>query len=63
GKDSRAADKTVAMVLKEIPSKASSEGKPLLTVTTKVGRNISETPPARPPPLPSSGTSSCVAYA
>ncbi|XP_072245558.1 PEX5-related protein [Leuresthes tenuis] len=36
GKDSRAADKTVAMVLKEIPSKASSEGKPLLTVTTKV---------------------------
>ncbi|KAM4548746.1 PEX5-related protein isoform 2-T2 [Odontesthes bonariensis] len=36
GKDSRAADKTVAMVLKEIPSKATSEGKPLLTVTTKV---------------------------
>ncbi|CAG08061.1 unnamed protein product, partial [Tetraodon nigroviridis] len=40
GKDSRAADKTVAMVLKEIPSKASSEGKPLLTVTTKPRRRI-----------------------
>ncbi|KAJ8374373.1 hypothetical protein SKAU_G00049530 [Synaphobranchus kaupii] len=35
-KDSRAADKTVAMGLKEIPSKPSSEGKPLLTVTTKL---------------------------
>nr|XP_015216134.1 PREDICTED: PEX5-related protein [Lepisosteus oculatus] len=35
GKDSRAADKAVAMVMKEIPSKESSEGKPLLTVTTQ----------------------------
>uniref|UniRef100_A0A668AX64 PEX5-related protein n=1 Tax=Myripristis murdjan TaxID=586833 RepID=A0A668AX64_9TELE len=42
---SRAADKTVAMVLKEIPSKASSEGKPLLTVTTKL---VSEQQESRP---------------
>uniref|UniRef100_A0AAQ5YLM1 PEX5-related protein n=1 Tax=Amphiprion ocellaris TaxID=80972 RepID=A0AAQ5YLM1_AMPOC len=40
-----AADKTVAMVLKEIPSKASSEGKPLLTVTTKL---VSEQQESRP---------------
>ncbi|XP_028300763.1 PEX5-related protein isoform X4 [Gouania willdenowi] len=45
GKDSRAADKTVAMVLKEIPSKASSEGKPFLTVTTKL---VSEQQESRP---------------
>uniref|UniRef100_A0A3P8W4F6 Peroxisomal biosis factor 5 like n=1 Tax=Cynoglossus semilaevis TaxID=244447 RepID=A0A3P8W4F6_CYNSE len=45
GKDSRAADKTVAMVLKEIPSQASSEGKPLLTVTTKL---VSEQQESRP---------------
>ncbi|XP_034003851.1 PEX5-related protein isoform X5 [Trematomus bernacchii] len=45
GKDSRAADKTVAMVLKEIPSKASSEGTPLLTVTTKL---VSEQQESRP---------------
>ncbi|XP_055718208.1 PEX5-related protein-like [Salvelinus fontinalis] len=45
GRDSRAADKTVAMVLKEIPSKASSEGKPLLTVTTKL---VSEQQESRP---------------
>ncbi|KAM4548748.1 PEX5-related protein isoform 4-T4 [Odontesthes bonariensis] len=45
GKDSRAADKTVAMVLKEIPSKATSEGKPLLTVTTKL---VSEQQESRP---------------
>ncbi|XP_035276905.1 PEX5-related protein-like isoform X2 [Anguilla anguilla] len=45
GKDSRAADKTVAMVLKEIPSKASSEGNPLLTVTTKL---VSEQQESRP---------------
>uniref|UniRef100_A0A8C9RUH6 PEX5-related protein n=1 Tax=Scleropages formosus TaxID=113540 RepID=A0A8C9RUH6_SCLFO len=45
GKDSRAADKTVAMVLKEIPSKASSEGKPLLNVTTKL---VSEQQESRP---------------
>ncbi|XP_062306633.1 PEX5-related protein isoform X1 [Osmerus eperlanus] len=45
GKDSRAADKTVAMVLKEIPSKASSEGIPLLTVTTKL---VSEQQESRP---------------
>ncbi|KAM8888713.1 PEX5-related protein isoform 5-T5 [Synchiropus picturatus] len=45
GKDSRAADKTVAMVLKEIPSKASSEAKPLLTVTTKL---VSEQQESRP---------------
>uniref|UniRef100_A0AAQ5Y1Z9 PEX5-related protein n=1 Tax=Amphiprion ocellaris TaxID=80972 RepID=A0AAQ5Y1Z9_AMPOC len=43
--NSRAADKTVAMVLKEIPSKASSEGKPLLTVTTKL---VSEQQESRP---------------
>ncbi|XP_029489443.1 PEX5-related protein-like isoform X2 [Oncorhynchus nerka] len=45
GRDSRAADKTVAMVLKEIPSKASSEVKPLLTVTTKL---VSEQQESRP---------------
>ncbi|CAL8253295.1 unnamed protein product [Merluccius merluccius] len=45
GKDSRVADKTVAMVLKEIPSKASSEGKPLLPVTTKL---VSEQQESRP---------------
>ncbi|XP_051561754.1 PEX5-related protein-like isoform X3 [Myxocyprinus asiaticus] len=45
GKDSRAADKTVAMVLKEIPNKASSEGKPLLTVTNKL---VSEQQESRP---------------
>ncbi|XP_023696652.1 PEX5-related protein-like isoform X1 [Paramormyrops kingsleyae] len=45
GKDSRAADKTVAMVLKEIPSKASSEEKPLLTVTDKL---VSEQQESRP---------------
>ncbi|CAB1427951.1 unnamed protein product [Pleuronectes platessa] len=45
GKDSRAADKTAAMVLKEIPSKASSEGKPLLPVTTKL---VSEQQESRP---------------
>ncbi|CAL8309608.1 unnamed protein product [Lota lota] len=45
GKESRAADKTVAMVLKEIPSKASAEGKPLLPVTTKL---VSEQQESRP---------------
>uniref|UniRef100_A0AAR2LN59 PEX5-related protein n=1 Tax=Pygocentrus nattereri TaxID=42514 RepID=A0AAR2LN59_PYGNA len=40
-----AADKTVAMVLKEIPNKASSEGKPLLTVTNKL---VSEQQESRP---------------
>ncbi|XP_071198543.1 PEX5-related protein-like isoform X2 [Salvelinus alpinus] len=45
GRDSRAADKTVAMVLKEIPKKASSEVKPLLTVTTKL---VSEQQESRP---------------
>uniref|UniRef100_A0A8C7M514 PEX5-related protein n=1 Tax=Oncorhynchus mykiss TaxID=8022 RepID=A0A8C7M514_ONCMY len=45
GRDSRGTDKTVAMVLKEIPSKASSEGKPLLTVTTKL---VSEQQESRP---------------
>ncbi|XP_052455504.1 PEX5-related protein [Carassius gibelio] len=45
GKDSRAADKTVAMVLKEIPNKASSEGKPLLTMTNK---QVSEQQESRP---------------
>ncbi|XP_036410845.1 PEX5-related protein-like [Megalops cyprinoides] len=45
GKDSRAADKAVAMMLKEMPSKASSEGNPLLTVTTKL---VSEQQESRP---------------
>ncbi|MCJ8729711.1 hypothetical protein PDJAM_G00109600 [Pangasius djambal] len=45
GKDSRAADKAVAMVLKEIPNKASPEGKPLLTVTNKL---VSEQQESRP---------------
>ncbi|XP_026869337.1 PEX5-related protein isoform X3 [Electrophorus electricus] len=46
GKDSRAADKSVAMVLKEIPNKASPEGKPLLTVTNK--QLVSEQQESRP---------------
>ncbi|TRY89297.1 hypothetical protein DNTS_003466, partial [Danionella cerebrum] len=45
GKDARAADKTVAMVLKEIPNKASSEGTPLITVTNKL---VSEQQESRP---------------
>ncbi|XP_057193116.1 PEX5-related protein isoform X1 [Triplophysa rosa] len=45
GKDARAADKTVAMVLKEIPNKASSEGKPLLMMTNKL---VSEQQESRP---------------
>ncbi|XP_027003104.2 PEX5-related protein isoform X2 [Tachysurus fulvidraco] len=45
GKDSRAADKAVAMVLKEIPNKASPEGKPLLTMTNKL---VSEQQESRP---------------
>ncbi|XP_035269538.1 PEX5-related protein isoform X1 [Anguilla anguilla] len=44
-KDSRAADKTVAMGMMEIPSKPSSEGKPLLTMTTKL---VSEQQESRP---------------
>nr|XP_057928405.1 PEX5-related protein isoform X4 [Doryrhamphus excisus] len=51
GKDSRAADKTVAMVLKEIPSKASSEGKPLLTVTTKLVGEQQESRPLLSPSI------------
>nr|XP_054608306.1 PEX5-related protein isoform X1 [Nothobranchius furzeri] len=51
GRDSRAADKTVAMVLKEIPSKASSEGKPLLTVTTKLVNEQQESRPLLSPSI------------
>ncbi|XP_054646011.1 PEX5-related protein isoform X5 [Dunckerocampus dactyliophorus] len=51
GKDSRAADRTVAMVLKEIPSKASSEGKPLLTVTTKLVGEQQESRPLLSPSI------------
>ncbi|XP_057696364.1 PEX5-related protein isoform X2 [Corythoichthys intestinalis] len=51
GKDSRAADKTVAMVLKEIPSKASSEGKPLLTVTNKLVGEQQESRPLLSPSI------------
>ncbi|XP_018616753.1 PEX5-related protein-like [Scleropages formosus] len=51
GKDSRAADKAVAMVLKEIPSKASSEGKPLLTVTTKLVTEQQESRPLLSPSI------------
>ncbi|XP_072770705.1 PEX5-related protein [Nerophis lumbriciformis] len=51
GKDARAADKTVAMVLKEIPSKASSEGKPLLTVTTKLVGEQQESRPLLSPSI------------
>ncbi|XP_072540256.1 PEX5-related protein isoform X2 [Salminus brasiliensis] len=51
GKDSRAADKTVAMVLKEIPNKASSEGKPLLTVTNKLVNEQQESRPLLSPSI------------
>ncbi|XP_026062170.1 PEX5-related protein isoform X2 [Carassius auratus] len=46
-KDSRA----VAMVLKELPSKASSDGKPLLTVTTKLGSEQQESRPLLSPSI------------
>ncbi|KAG9277719.1 PEX5-related protein isoform X1 [Astyanax mexicanus] len=51
GKDSRAADKTVAMVLKEIPNKASSEGKPLLPVTNKLVNEQQESRPLLSPSI------------
>ncbi|XP_044525499.1 PEX5-related protein [Gracilinanus agilis] len=38
GKSSRAADKAVAMVMKEIPREESAEEKPLLTMTSQVSR-------------------------
>ncbi|XP_016305079.1 PEX5-related protein-like isoform X1 [Sinocyclocheilus anshuiensis] len=47
GKDSRA----VAMVLKELPSKASSDGKPLLTVTTKLCSEQQESRPLLSPSI------------
>lgn len=37
GKGARAADKAVAMVMKEIPREESAEEKPLLTVASQVG--------------------------
>ncbi|XP_058610279.1 PEX5-related protein isoform X3 [Onychostoma macrolepis] len=46
-KDSRA----VAMVLKELPSKASSDGKPLLTVTTKLCSEQQESRPLLSPSI------------
>uniref|UniRef100_A0A673K5G0 PEX5-related protein n=1 Tax=Sinocyclocheilus rhinocerous TaxID=307959 RepID=A0A673K5G0_9TELE len=49
--DSRAADKTVAMVLKEIPNKASSEGKPLLTMTNKLASEQQESRPLLSPSI------------
>ncbi|XP_076871156.1 PEX5-related protein isoform X1 [Brachyhypopomus gauderio] len=51
GKDSRAADKTVAMVLKEIPNKASPEGKPLLPVTNKLSNEQQESRPLLSPSI------------
>ncbi|MBN3321616.1 PEX5R protein, partial [Atractosteus spatula] len=51
GKDSRAADKAVAMVMKEIPSKESSEGKPLLTVTTQLVNEQQESRPLLSPSI------------
>nr|XP_055058676.1 PEX5-related protein isoform X1 [Misgurnus anguillicaudatus] len=47
GKDSRA----VAMVLMELPSKASSDGKPLLTVTTKLCSEQQESRPLLSPSI------------
>nr|XP_008104190.1 PREDICTED: PEX5-related protein isoform X3 [Anolis carolinensis] len=40
GKGSRAADKAVAMVMKEIPREESAEEKPLLTMKSQVGRML-----------------------
>ncbi|MBN3311283.1 PEX5R protein, partial [Amia calva] len=51
GKDSRAVDKAVAMVMKEIPSKESSEGKPLLTVTTQLVNEQQESRPLLSPSI------------
>ncbi|XP_027239817.1 PEX5-related protein isoform X1 [Cricetulus griseus] len=45
GKGSRAADKAVAMVMKEIPREESAEEKPLLTVTSQL---VSEQQESRP---------------
>ncbi|XP_035383746.1 PEX5-related protein isoform X1 [Electrophorus electricus] len=47
GKDSG----VVAMVLKELPSKASSDGNPLLTVTTKLGCKHQESRPLLSPSI------------
>ncbi|XP_076838088.1 PEX5-related protein isoform X2 [Brachyhypopomus gauderio] len=47
GKDSG----VVAMVLKELPSKASSDGNPLLTVTTKLGCEHQESRPLLSPSI------------
>ncbi|XP_041967929.1 PEX5-related protein isoform X2 [Alosa alosa] len=51
GRDARAQDKAVAMVLKEIPTKASPEGKPLLTVTTKLVGEQQESRPLLSPSI------------
>ncbi|XP_031430085.1 PEX5-related protein isoform X2 [Clupea harengus] len=51
GRDARAQDKAVAMVLKEIPTKASPEGKPLLTATTKLVGEQQESRPLLSPSI------------
>ncbi|XP_069474775.1 PEX5-related protein [Ambystoma mexicanum] len=51
GKGSRAADKAVAMVMKEIPRKESAEGKPLLTMTSQLVNEQQESRPLLSPSI------------
>ncbi|XP_051779913.1 PEX5-related protein isoform X1 [Erpetoichthys calabaricus] len=51
GKGSRAADKAVAMVMKEIPSKEPTEGKPRLTVTSQLVNEQQESRPLLSPSI------------
>ncbi|XP_033893961.2 PEX5-related protein-like isoform X1 [Acipenser ruthenus] len=51
GKGCRSADKAVAMVMKEIPSKESTEGKPLLTMTSQLVNEQQESRPLLSPSI------------
>ncbi|XP_031232446.1 PEX5-related protein isoform X1 [Mastomys coucha] len=51
GKGSRAADKAVAMVMKEIPREESAEEKPLLTVTSQLVNEQQESRPLLSPSI------------
>ncbi|XP_075426837.1 PEX5-related protein isoform X3 [Ascaphus truei] len=51
GKSSRAADKTVAMVMKEIPRQASAEEKPLLAMTSQLVNEQQESRPLLSPSI------------
>ncbi|XP_063772390.1 PEX5-related protein isoform X1 [Pseudophryne corroboree] len=51
GKSSRAADKAVAMVMKEIPRQSSAEEKPLLTITSQLVNEQQESRPLLSPSI------------